>query len=265
MKTRKAKSTIPDSFILIISHIRVYLHLPYRQTEGIIKATVQKNIPEYKQPSPSYSQICRRTNKLDIDINSSIDDDDDDVVIIAADSTGIKVTNRGQWRQDKWKAEKKGYLKIHVAVNIKTKEILALEVTDEKVHDGKVMKQLIEKVLNNNYDIKIKSFLGDGAYDSNENFKYLQKKRIRPIIKVKRNSVISSRNNKMRNKEVGFQTKDYRKWKKKRKYGQRWTVETAFSSIKRMFGEHTSSIRFQNMVKEMTMKVSLYNLFRRIA
>ena len=95
--------------------------------------------------------------------------------------------------QDKWNVKnKKGYLKIHVAVNIKTKEIIALEVTDEKVHDGKVMKQLIEQVLNNNHNIKIKSFIGDGAYDSNENFKYLQKKRIRPIIKVKRNSIISS-------------------------------------------------------------------------
>ena len=40
---------------------------------------------------------------------------------------------------EKWNVQnrKKGYLKIHVAVNIKTKEILALEVTDEKVHDGK--------------------------------------------------------------------------------------------------------------------------------
>ena len=53
-----------------------------------------------------------------------------------------------------------------LAVNIKTKEIIALEVTDEKVHDGKVMKQLIEQVLNNNHNIKIKSFLGDGAYDN---------------------------------------------------------------------------------------------------
>jgi hypothetical protein len=35
--------------------------------------------------------------------------------------------------QDKLNLGKKGYLKIHVAVNIKTKEILALEVTDEKV------------------------------------------------------------------------------------------------------------------------------------
>jgi len=150
-------------------------------------------------------------------------------------------------------------------VNIKTKEILALEVTDEKVHDSKVMKNLVEGVLNNNHNIKIKSFMGDGAYDSNENFKYLKEKRIRPIIKVKRNSIISSRNNKIRNEEVQLQTKDYQKWKKKRKYGQRWMVETAFSSIKRMFGEYTSAIRFQNMVKDMTMKVSLYNLFRRMA
>src|SRR3954454_4903566 len=102
-------------------------------------------------------------------------DDDDYVVIIAADSTGIKITNKVQWMQDKWDVKnKKGYLKIHVAVNIKTKEILALEVTDEKVHDSKVLKNLIENVLNNNHEIKIKSFIGDGAYDSNENFKYLK-------------------------------------------------------------------------------------------
>ena len=141
-------------------------------------------------------------------------------------------------------------------VNIKTKEIIALEVTDEKVHDGKVIKQMIERILNNNHNIKIKSFVGDGAYYSNESFKYLQKKRIRPIIKVKRNSNISTKkNNKIRNREVGFQIKDYHKWKKKRKYGQRWIVETVSSSIKRMFGEYASAIRFQNMVKEITMKV----------
>ena len=148
--------------------------------------------------------------------------------------------------QDKWKAGKKGYLKIHVAVNIKTKEILALEVTDEKVHDSKVVKNLVEGVLNNNHNIKIKSFIGDGAYDSNKNFKYLKEKRIRPTIKVKRNSIISSKNNKIRNEEVQLQTKDYHKWKKKRKYGQRWMAkETAFSSIKHMFGEYTSAIGFQ--------------------
>ena len=43
-----------------------------------------------------------------------------------------------------------------------------------------------------------------------------------------------------------LQIKDYHKWKKKRKYGQRWMAkETAFSSLKRMFGEYVSAIRFQ--------------------
>ena len=58
---------------------------------------------------------------------------------MAVDSTGIRVTNRGQWMHDKWNTQnkKKGYLKIHVAVNIKTKEILGLEVTGEGVHDSR--------------------------------------------------------------------------------------------------------------------------------
>src|SRR6476620_4836160 len=121
---------------------------------------------------------------------------------------------------DKWgdktkTRKKKGYLKIHIAVvNIKTnKEILAfLEVTDEKAHDGrKVMPRLIKHILkrNGNKDIKIKSILGDdGSYDSNENFKYLQTKRIMPCIKVRKNSILSSKNNKVRNSEVINQTNE---------------------------------------------------------
>jgi hypothetical protein len=240
------KFKFPDSFILAIGYIRVYFHLPYRQTEGIIKPTVGKNIPSH----PSYSQICRRVNKLDVPTKRSDDDDDDDGkdIIIAIDSTGIKVTNRGQWIYDKWgvekkkkKKKKKGYLKIHVAVDIKTKEILDLEVTDEKVHDGKVMTKLIENVLENNKDIKTKSALGDGSYDCNENFNYLQKNKIKPAIKVRKNSIISSKNNKVRNSEVECQARDILKWKKKRKYGQRWMAETVFSCIKRTFGEYVSA------------------------
>lgn len=254
------KYKFPDSFIHIIGYIRIYFHLPYRQTEGIIKAT-GKNLPDH----PSYSQICRRVNKLDITSNRLDDDDDDDDIIIAIDSTGIKVTNRGQWMQEKWQIKKKGYLKIHIAVNIKTKEILALEVTDEKVHDGKVMPKLIEHILRrNNNNIRIKSALCDGSYDSNENFKYLQKKRIHPGIKVRKNSIVSPKNNKVRNREVKFQTSDLIKWKKKRKYGSRWMAETVFSSIKRTYGEYVSATKLENMIKEMILKVSLYNLFRKI-
>ena len=142
-------------------------------------------------------------------------------------------------------------------MNIKTKEILALEVTDEKVHDGKVMDKLIEHILKSNKDVKIKSVLYDGAYDNNKNFKYIEENKIQPGIKVRKNSIISTKNFSIRNKEVKSQTKDFPRWKKKRKYGKRWIAETAFSSIKRTYEEYIFATRFQHMVKEMILKVSL--------
>jgi len=256
--------TFPDSFILVIGYIRYSFHLPYRQTEGIIKAT-GKSLPGNP---PIYGHICKRINRLNIDIKRDRTDDEDDDLIISIDSTGIKVTNRGQWMNEKWNVQNRnGYLKIHVAVDIKTKEILALEVTDEKVHDGKLLKKLVSNVSDSREPntVKIKSVLADGAYDSNANFQYLEDKKITPGIKIRKNSIISIRNNRLRNKEVKLQSnKDLLKWKRKRKYGHRWMAETAFSTIKRTFGEYISATRFDNMVKEMMIKVSLYNLFRRI-
>ena len=264
-KNKRGKPFIfPDSFILVIGYIRYSFHLPYRQTEGIIKTT-GKTLPE---KSPSYGHICKRINKLNVNINNGHvkkEEDDDGYIIIAADSTGIKVTNRGQWMGEKWKVlNRKGYLNIHIAVNIKTKEILALEVTDEKVHDSRMLKKLVDQVLDNP-GMMIESVLADGAHDTNTNFQFLEQKEITPGIKVRKNSIISIRNNSLRNREVRLQTKDdLLKWKAKRKYGHRWIAETAFSTIKRTFGEYVSATRFQNMVKEMMIKVSLYNLFRNI-
>ncbi|MBA3978515.1 MAG: transposase, partial [Nitrosopumilus sp.] len=45
----------PNSFILAIGYVRYSFHLPYRQTEGIIKAT-GKSLPS----KPSYGHICKR-------------------------------------------------------------------------------------------------------------------------------------------------------------------------------------------------------------
>jgi hypothetical protein len=266
----------PNSFILAIGYMRYTFQLPYRQTQGIIDAT-GKNL---HSKSPSYGHICKRINKLNVEIRGGVGGDktadDDDYIMISIDSSGAKITNRGQWMDKKWNVQnRKGYLKIHVAVNIKTKEIIALEVTDEKVHDGRMLKKLVNQVLDgsstitgdtksNKKLIKIKSVSADGAYDSNGNFQYLQEKGITPGIKVRSSSILSERNNTLRNKEVYLQSKDLLKWKKKRKYGHRWIAETAFSTLKRTFGEYVSATRFENMVQEMMIKVSLYNLFRRI-
>ena len=60
--------------------------------------------------------------------------------------------------RDKWhisKNNKKGYLKIHVAVNVKTKKILSMKVTDEHVHDSKALPELIDNVIKSDKQITI--------------------------------------------------------------------------------------------------------------
>ena len=94
-KNKKGKPFLfPDSFILVIGYIRTSFRLPYRQTEGIINATGKLLL--LPANPPSYGHICKRINNLNIDIKRGKMYDDDDL-IISIDSTGIKVTNRGQW------------------------------------------------------------------------------------------------------------------------------------------------------------------------
>jgi hypothetical protein len=40
-----------------------------------------------------------------------------------------------------------------------------------------------------------------------------------------------------------------------------WIAESIFSAIKRMFGEYVMARNYQNMVKEIYLKASLYNMF----
>jgi hypothetical protein len=177
------------------------------------------------------------------------------------DSTGIKVTNRGQWMQDKWNVRKKGYLKIHIAVNVKSKKILSIKVTDEHVHDSKALPELVEDIIKSNKKITIGKLFADGAYEGNDIFRYLSADNgILPCIKVRKNARVRwKKGNFLRNLSVLTQRNDLQRWKDSVSYGQRWIVETVFSVIKRMFGEYVYSVRLKNMIQEMTLKTSLYN------
>jgi hypothetical protein len=70
------------------------------------------------------------------------------------------------------------------------------------------MDNLLENILKKNNNININSVLADGwSYDSNKNFKYLYEKKILPGIKIKKNSITSTKNNtNTRNKERSYIT-----------------------------------------------------------
>jgi hypothetical protein len=206
---------------------------------------------------------------LNIKINDYDDDDannsslHDDNFVIAIDSTSVKVTNRGEWIRHKWKV-KRGYLKIHIAVDIKKKGILSLHVTSEQVHDGKILSELIDDITIKQNKI-VNTVIADGSYDSNKNFQILSFKGIKPAIKIRKNSRCRKVNHYLRNKMVKTQKNNLQNWKVSVNYGKRWIAETVFSCIKRIFGEYVTAIRFENMIKELILRASLYNWFQSIA
>ena len=207
----------------LLGYMRAYFHLPYRQTQGVVIAHASKKVPGI----PDHRTISRtknRINKLEIKINERLGND----IVIALDSTGIKVANRGEWIRHKWHV-RKGYLKIHVAVDIKRKRILSLEVTSEEVHDGRILKKLVDNASEYN---NLKGILADGMYDSNNNFRYLSKNHIKPGIKTRSNSKVKSTNCHARNMSVVKQQANFKRWKRSVSYGHRWMAETVFSSLK---------------------------------
>ena len=249
----------PNSLISLLATVHVYL-LPYRQLEGFLRM-MSIHIKKLKEVVPDFTTIWWRVARMKINLDSKINPEKDDIVI-AVDSTGIKVTNRGEWILDKWKKKRrirKGFIKIHVAVDTKTKKIVSMSVTKEDVHDGKMLKELVDDV-SKNYDIK--KVLADGGYDSKDNFRQLDEMKVIPAIKVRKNS--SVKNNAKcipRKLSVIQQLKDLNQWKKRHGYGMRWMAESAFSSIKRTFGEHVSSVKWNSIVNELMLKASIYNLF----
>ena len=235
----------PETFMEALGCCHLYLHLPFRQTEGLIKSHLKK-----KSKTPTYSAIWKRVNKLHIKMNPKLGKD----IVIAIDSTGVKVANRGEWMRQKWQ-KRRGFLKIHVAVDVKSKQITGVTITDDKSHDSKFFVSLVEQSKQSGNVTKV---LADGAYDTKDCFSYLYHDNIIPGIKTRQNSSVNTECY-LRRKSVLAQLYNLDLWKRTVRYVDRWIVEGVFSAFKRMFGEHVTSHKRENMIHELKMKVCLYN------
>ena len=75
---------------------------------------------------------------------------------------------------------------------------------------------------------KIERVLGDGAYDSNNNFKKLEENGIQPGIKVRKPPPNFRSKNPRKKYAKEFHEMGYEKWRDKIGYGNRWMVESVF-------------------------------------
>ena len=141
----------------------------------------------------------------------------------------------------------------------KTKQIISMIVTKEKVSDGRMLKPLVKQVPCN-----VDKAIADGAYDTKDNFRFLDSIGAEePVIKVRSNASSNAHGCMPRKMVVVDQLQDVKRWKRRHGYGMRWWMaESTFSCIKRIFGEHVKSVRWEkNMVNELLLKASIYNTF----
>lgn len=241
----------PLSFIRWASILKTVLRLPYRQLEGLLKG-LSKYMPI---PSiPSFRTLWRRIRGLGLNIINSMANPQDNIVI-ATDSTGIKVANRGEWMRHKWKV-RRGWIKLHVSVEIKTHNVVNFFLTPENVGDATIGEYLLEEIPKKN---RVRRFLADGAYDTYEIFDKCDKKNIEAGVRVRKGARRKPLKAPLRTSSIDMQRESWDYWRTSLDYGQRWQSESYFSSYKRRFGEMVKATTWKGICQEIAQNICTLN------
>ena len=244
---------IPNTYIQLLAAVRYLYSMPYRQLEGFTRA-LHRLIPSTPTRA-DYSGIRKRILRLTIEPYRDLKETNEPVTI-AVDSTGISVHRAGGWIERKH-GKKRHYVKLHFAVNVETHEVVAMEVSTDDSHDVEALPGLVEE---SGRSVRVSRLLGDGAYDSSRVYGFLEERGIEAVVKPRVNGRCD-RGHPLRRRAVGLvKSIGYGGWAGSVGYGRRWAVETAYSTFKRLFGEHSLARDLGNIVVELVGKVALYNM-----
>jgi len=233
--------------------------IAYRQLEGFAKS-IAKLMGFEAEMIPSYSQICRRSSSIEVDIFVPKSDSS---IYIVVDSTGLKVYGEGEWKTRKHGISKRRtWRKLHLGVDEKTGFIHASVLTENGKGNGDAqqVEDLLEEV-----ESPIDKFSGDGAYDTYEVWKLLKGLEIQGIIPPQENAVYwEDENGDLleldRNEILQEIERDGRKeWKRKSGYHRRSLSETAMYRFKTIFGPTLYSRKLEKQKKEAKIKVRCLN------
>lgn len=119
--------------------------------------------------------------------------------------------------------------------------------------------------------------LADGAYPSRKNIKKCADLGIQPLMNMRtdltaggkgtgdawgmavRHQLGGSPGAKIGRLATGEREENKAYWRGTVGYGRRWGIERLISALKRIFGEHLMSVTWDNMVREVMMRVTVYN------
>ncbi|WP_299022348.1 IS5 family transposase [uncultured Photobacterium sp.] len=212
-----------DTAIETALMIKGIYSLPLRALQGFINSIFKlMNVP---LRSPDYTCISKRAKTVEVKYRNQ---SKGPVRHIAIDSTGLKVFGEGEWKIRKHGNEKRRtWRKLHLAVDVDTHEIISAEVSLVNVGDSEVLPTLLNPLRRN-----IREVSGDGAYDTKECHKVLQRKGIIPLIPPRKNAGYWEDGH-LRNDAVSaLKANNLAQWKVDSGYHFRSLSETAMSRYK---------------------------------
>jgi len=230
-----------------------------RQVEGLTRDLFEfGKIPAFDD----YSTVNRRVRKictiLKLPERGSFS--------VACDGSGMKMNDGGEYRHDHYGRKKKKWIRVKIVVDVKTKKLLdySVDLAGDGLTEPKTAMMQIRKLMRNG--IIVEKFLGDGAYDTNRLFSFLDKRGIESAIPVQKNARVNFGKNVRRSLEILERgRKTWKRWSRDKGYGMRWAVEGMFSAVKRVFGEKTRAKTRANMCLEVMRRFWAYETMKEYA
>ena len=139
--------------------VKTVFHLSLRATQGFLESVVE--LMGVALPVPDYSTVCRRQDGTRPGLALAPSAQPRHVVI---DTTGLKVYGAGEWyvrRYGLGRGRRRIWRKLHVGVDETTKQIVAVDLTESNVHDGRWLPELLARTAGD-----IGQVSADKAYDS---------------------------------------------------------------------------------------------------
>jgi hypothetical protein len=257
---RGRQRTFSDAAIQFCLSIKCLFGLALRQSLGLVESLLRLAGLDWRVPD--FSTVCRRQKDLSVKLPYRPSTTALDLLV---DSTGIKFLGEGEWKCKKHGAEyRRQWRKVHLAIDARTLDIRAIEVTDNGTGDAPMLPELLSQIPP---DEPIASVGGDGAYDTKACHAAIALRNAQAIIPPRKNARAwkgtqagaSSRNEALR----ACQRLGRRIWKKWSGYHRRSLVETKMNCFKRL-GERVMARTFERQVTELHIRVALLNRFSQL-
>lgn len=269
-----------DRFVILLAIIKSITGLSYRLMEGFGYL--------FSDNMMSYCQLCRRINKMPIEMLESVNrkitksvTKGKDKIDVILDGTGVMVNGTYVWIDEKTGAKRKrDWIKLHFVIDRESKAILLLEVIHKHKNEAEnesLKETMLNTIGNIDDDTNIDRAFGDGLYDSHNNFEMFEAAGIELVTRIMKPSVavakskveskiISDRvlrrfKSHIRNR-TAIEQIHWKKYVKEHQYGLRSGVEGIIGAFKRLFREYASSKLDESIIREFLFKQITWNITR---